>query len=884
MSSQFVTPSNDCQIQIKSEPLEEDYQRMNNLPLGSIHSPAQLPAIFKYTRVESTRNRSYEKPHSCCEVCQGEFSDQDVLLQHKLLHFNTSHVCYICDCYFMNTSTLIMHIATNHRNLNPAMTGRNDPDRSFLCSICLQRFSSNKTLTRHQETHKQQDETTFSCRICGLEFIGYRALVPHLNATRHKEMKIKIQSIFVCVDCRSVFPSRDSYAMHMMMRAQSETCSSRFLMPPTNSYQSPNSYDYPSPSENGLIQGGTASSLNPRIQANSGSTRSDSVPLNLCTGQERISPNVSISKYRLLTCCKCGELMPDEEALALHLMVHVRETSDQSYYSRYKNRPHPSEQRAVSAQYAKETPSKRPDSAPASDNMASPRDALGAIWICHWCNKNFKSCDLLAMHMMEHHMQSQAADKVNNNRRSFSDINEAQSKPDEDGKDKISLDQEDCRLSAVSVIPSPDELIPGKRLKAGETCFSERSSPVSSKRPADDAPTPQPKRCKSVGSSLNSCLYCTKQFIDEQEKKWHTVDEHGVSLIQPHCLVCNRVFLEHHALKQHLQSPQHLETVKVQKVACHVCKFFASSDAQIAAHEHLHGIRRELQFQTTSKIKYLSSELCCNVDSENQSSSRTKDDDTLTPVNDTESKKATEGESVDGELVKDSATRTPVLLSDESASRELHNNGDADGKSLGTPVQDAANTTSRRSKRKSKVTAKFTPGISSPARSISENDAWADATDVGSPGVYGVQQARPAQQLTPIDRGVVSVPVESSFSALISSSGGCSSWARLDGTKQDKARPGVTSDSYQQPSTTTGCEALEPADNNNDETNVELIDYVLSNSDKLSMCKYCKIIYTDQTIYYLHMGLHNLNNPWQCNLCGKVSRNVHDFTCHVIHY
>ena len=29
----------------------------------------------------------------------------------------------------------------------------------------------------------------------------------------------------MCVDCRRVFPSRDAYAMHALMRAQSEVCS-----------------------------------------------------------------------------------------------------------------------------------------------------------------------------------------------------------------------------------------------------------------------------------------------------------------------------------------------------------------------------------------------------------------------------------------------------------------------------------------------------------------------------------------------------------------------------------------------------------------------------------------------------------------------------------
>ena len=49
------------------------------------------------------------------------------------------------------------------------------------------------------------------------------------------------------------------------------------------------------------------------------------------------------------------------------------------------------------------------------------------------------------------------------------------------------------------------------------------------------------------------------------------------------------------------------------------------------------------------------------------------------------------------------------------------------------------------------------------------------------------------------------------------------------------------------------------------------------------ICKYCEIIFLNRTLYYLHKGLHNVNNPWQCNMCGKVCSNVHDFSAHIIH-
>ncbi|WAR03505.1 IKZF5-like protein [Mya arenaria] len=49
------------------------------------------------------------------------------------------------------------------------------------------------------------------------------------------------------------------------------------------------------------------------------------------------------------------------------------------------------------------------------------------------------------------------------------------------------------------------------------------------------------------------------------------------------------------------------------------------------------------------------------------------------------------------------------------------------------------------------------------------------------------------------------------------------------------------------------------------------------------MCKYCEILFFNKAIYYLHMGLHNLNNPWQCNVCGNICKDAVDFAAHVIH-
>ncbi|CAL1539892.1 unnamed protein product [Lymnaea stagnalis] len=49
-------------------------------------------------------------------------------------------------------------------------------------------------------------------------------------------------------------------------------------------------------------------------------------------------------------------------------------------------------------------------------------------------------------------------------------------------------------------------------------------------------------------------------------------------------------------------------------------------------------------------------------------------------------------------------------------------------------------------------------------------------------------------------------------------------------------------------------------------------------------CPHCEILFLDVTLFHLHMGLHNVNNPWQCNTCGLVCAGRLEFNTHVLHY
>jgi len=50
------------------------------------------------------------------------------------------------------------------------------------------------------------------------------------------------------------------------------------------------------------------------------------------------------------------------------------------------------------------------------------------------------------------------------------------------------------------------------------------------------------------------------------------------------------------------------------------------------------------------------------------------------------------------------------------------------------------------------------------------------------------------------------------------------------------------------------------------------------------LCRHCDIVYADRMLYVLHMGLHNVNNPWQCNVCGTTCSGRQQFALHALHY
>ena len=783
-------------IRIKQEPGTEAYD------VSPVPVTAQATSFLGHFRSRSYSRMSHaSSPDTAvCEVCQSEFPNYESLQLHKMAHFNTSHVCYVCDCYFWNSDTLNLHMATIHRELNIA--NHNHKGELFVCSICIQRFSSSKTLVKHQSQHAKNDENFFGCRVCGLDFIGYRALLAHLNSPRHKEMKVKIQSIFVCVDCRSIFASRDSYAMHMMVRAQNESCdsinTSSLQMSMEAAAKREMQNDTGEPHSNG-ISNHTSDGCDPVT------------PLNLSTrlDREKVASSFIMRHPETIPggykCTMCNSYYPTQDALAMHAMSHARSDAQKE-----------------------------------KDILTSllPRQQ------CTKCLAHFPNADSLAMHAMMHAKDEAERDVIRpigflpglvgtsmEVRPSSAPLPAQQlgmKKPDTrcsrcdvsfDSRDEYAMHfidkhvQGDKGSSTTSINGKVNGITEDKELGM-KRCHS-----------VDDSSEQGLQKMRKLTTKDNdegkiNCTVCSKK-IDKSDMIEHKLK----CKLSYKCHTCDMAFVDDFTLRCHLKSQHHLSKAgkesggRGEKIRCHICGFMAEYEEQYMNHMYMHNPGM------TGQVA--------------RSTSRPS--------------------SVVNTAVSDSTANTGLERPHSAGVLETPSDS-----MVGSSIQ------GRRSRRKPKASARVLPNNLSPEPSDS---SWMD--DSGQIDTIG-STVRHYMSTSPCLMRTMHAPcspraLPQRESPMVPSS----THQSVPGDSPGQSSPSQTSP---RPSTTA------PPQAQDEMKDADIVDYVLSNVEALSMCKFCKIVYTDQTMYYLHMGLHNLNNPWQCNLCGKACRNVHEFSSHVIHY
>lgn len=823
--SSSASPASSVPLKIKEEPQERDdwpdssSSRPNSVPTALV----QPEPVQKHQRLRYYGRKHVASPDTAvCEVCQGEFRGPDVLQIHKLCHFNTSHVCYVCDCYFPNTEVLILHMATNHRNLSTT-TGNYKPEaeRSFVCVICLQRFSSNKMLMKHQRCHSEKDSSYNGCKICALDFIGSKALLAHLSSPRHKEMKVKIQSIFVCVDCRSIFATRDSYAMHMMMRAQSETCDKM--------EEDDNEPDVPEQKVMDLIRNSVSESaiatsmamsamaangflLNSMMHSNGkrlGDSTTYSVPTLTSSEVTGIPLNLSTTlKAKRLECPSCYASFPTEDSLAMHkTMMHRHDNSS------LRRNPTVSDLLRAQQQLQQAYLPMAHGFLPAS------------AWTCVACGYDLDSCDALAMHMMEKH----ANQDDNIPMMSMPDPRLIQQKVQQVYAEAALQQQQN---GGVHPHPHPHpQPTPSPALPGDMRSQSTGALPDNQNKTIDD--TKLGKRRLSLQDEVVQkkakmdkfaavCLGCNQCFSNKEIFYGH-VEKCSVNF-HAHCNLCDGKFQSKDSFSEHLKNCQ------ANVHACTLCSQVFQDQHLLLNHyrsDHLklNGDAQQGRYECKRCHVFFDDLQAFMKHARNVHSTRNLDG------------RSTRDCPLCGWSTQDSQLYVQHMLLHNINLEELdladgRPNGDLTNGGMMVHTKSHGDRDARRSRRKPLASAKILPSAQSPD-SHELNHMWSESG--------GSECSTPLPPPPPRSASVHSQRGTNGNGGII-----------LNGAE--------------------------------DLSGEQLLGVLMDNVGMLAMCKHCKIIFTDRTMYHLHMGLHNRNHPWQCNLCGKACRDVHEFSSHVIHY
>lgn len=159
-----------------------------------------------------------------CDICHTSLSNIMDFINHKRSHPNDNPFeCSKCSKKFPTSSTLNLHIKTDHSN--------DDETMEFKCNICNKRFATNRNLESHKLNHQQQQ-----CYICH-KMVSKKVFLRHCMATHlnfqqiecnicHKfngcaadlktHMKIHLNdNRFECELCAKQFCTRHNYKRHL---------------------------------------------------------------------------------------------------------------------------------------------------------------------------------------------------------------------------------------------------------------------------------------------------------------------------------------------------------------------------------------------------------------------------------------------------------------------------------------------------------------------------------------------------------------------------------------------------------------------------------------------------------------------------------------------
>ncbi|KAL3842292.1 hypothetical protein ACJMK2_020322 [Sinanodonta woodiana] len=701
-------------------------------------------------------------------------------------------LCLLCNTSYQNRSELKRHLKEKHsyKNIfNPEgriqrnLDGLDTSSSIYLwysCQLCHAKFKTFKSFSTHTLSHRSKN--------MWIERMGMVDKLPQeegLVSDLDDRAAIQSHYMFTCTDCKAIFASRDSYAMHRMMRAMNETCEpignqGPYFGTSFSQGSKPNIIDRSRKLKQALD---SVETNQRRLEDVTGQVDRDEYLNSILekvvnkslksndTGYWGFkSTETSKSDLRVL-CVLCGTYFVDQDSLAMHVMsVHTGQVM--------QNGLHTTDHRKVI------TALKKPP-CPTTDKPSQFR--------CQICGHLCLSCDSLAMHVLSHSIEQQTLDLTTKGRKreGFPEPRIAHAK----------------RMYMSARIDKESFVEPNKKLNittSGKTHLREvslleysisKDDVNASEEKVSDREVSNPSTSDVNEKSYHFCDLCSVHIFSQHEREKHKNCCPSSSKEKPLCLKKTEV--------------QEAQVHSVDKAVFFMnsqrsnsCPIAEKSRDQCVVKERPCSAGPFGQLQSASSLEcgpFLSRERRVMRLTEK---SATSSDDAKSRDSSNNIRRNPSDESLDAS--DDHGGYSYVM---DLSTREIRN---VFARNSPIELQDQSSLTAKEDEQK-------------PNEKLN-----GDASTV-----FHGQDCKGMSSTQLVD--------------LHLRGRSTSNEACMDSQEPD-------------PTVETG-----------------------RNQGQSLMCKHCQIIFLQKAIYYLHMGLHNVNNPWQCNVCGKECIDAIDFTAHVIH-
>ncbi|XP_064635070.1 zinc finger protein 62 homolog [Lineus longissimus] len=848
-----------------------------------------------------------------CFYCQDVFPDVMKLGEHRGKCPNGKEKlrgCSTCGKTLANLETLLTHEYLVHQPSSEQRTiprEKHAPRESrqqtmYTCSVCYEKHEGFESMQNHLSKHLESLGSSgkeLECQICSVVFVSRAALSTHISSPRHREKVMRIKNLFKCSHCGTVFPSRDGYAMHMLDIAREE--SENDLARKTIGHSTTTNPLGPHAAV-GVTGPDPVESNAKAVEKSVGVTNSDKVKVPpVVIKQEPIDPDDEPSEnaesgdggsstqevlgkevkrglnnnmlQNLMNdgykCGLCGKRLEDQDSFAMHMMYHARTMEEQSQKQRIMSGKVPS------LRQVKLEPGE--GSEPGEDE--SYAQAVGIV--CPHCMVTFVTRDALAMHTMEEHADKAYSQKSSLNRLlrvglHGSSLNVPQT--------SISYPCQVCgrsfkdqdTLAMHMLMHSQSELLllahkPSSTINLSELSRSPKSTHSGTSQSDDWQKSILNALYKDLPGIQSGRSKTSQLEVDVGQSECASTRSCGSNSDTCHILSSNTEANGHgrqrscsiDTLNSENQIAEEFYTGQYdrnaitydkegQKWNCSVCGVEFRS--LISVTRHLGHVSHKLEMEKRLREVMMTGKPAWQTtDSYRQMG--------MTGVLCQRCGKRFLNRTELG-------VHTALLCRGGGHPRfgeHLLNGEDSlGGEAIDIQITRPRSTQSCHERSEGRV------GLVRKRRCSEDLERLNKLQRKQLPSRHTSEE--PATLLAENGKAYIS-----NLAWNLNNSGPGRKFNRpasIDSSVSDRQGPALTV----LPS------GVSEADSNVDsDGNTEIMDFILKQKE-LFMCKFCKIVFTDKTVYYLHMGLHNLNNPWQCNLCGKPCLDVHEFSSHVIHF